>query len=161
MVLRQENGTTCAKQQLSLRLRGGIEISVFGRSAPEKRGGPKMSFASWPSINHASASAPPFDPRPTDRPRGARPRPSPPLSAPTIAIAAAVVVVCRKEEEEAIFFSSPTNPLVQIGNEAQGLARPPLTSLHFGCFCEPLYLGERGGRLHQPAPVLPHVCCIC
>ena len=120
-----------------------------------------MSFASWPSINHASA-APPFDPRPTDRGacdrdrrRRSPPRPSP--SPPT-----SLSFVARRKRKPSSYPPRPTaRPLVQIGNEAQGLARPPLTSLHFGCFCEPLYLGERGGRLHQPAPVLPYVCCIC
>ena len=135
-----EDGT---KQQLTFRSREK-GISVFGRSAPEKRGGPKMSFASWLSINHASA--PSFRPeadrradrraRDRDRPgrRRSPPRPSQPPSLSFVAKG--------KRKPSSSPLRPPNRRLVQIGNEAQGLARPPLTSLHFGCFCEPFYLGH-------------------
>ena len=135
-----EDGT---KQQLTFRSREK-GISVFGRSAPEKRGGPKMSFASWLSINHASA--PSFRPetdrradrRARDRDRPGRRR-SPPRPSPSPPPSLSFVAKGKRKPS-----SSPLRPpnrrLVQIGNEAQGLSRPPLTSLSFGCFCQPLYL---------------------
>ena len=88
------------------------EISVFGdRSAREKRGGPKMSFAPWFAINHAFA-------RRLDRPTDQRP-----LSAQAIAFAAtanaivALVVVCRKEGRKE--GRSHLRWFVRIGNEAR------------------------------------------
>ena len=125
VVLRQENGTTCTKQQLSPRSRERrMEIFVFGRSVPEKRGGPKMSFASWLSINHASA--PSFRPetdrradrRARDRDRPGRRRRSPPRPSPSPPPSLSFVAKGKRKPS-----SSPLRPpnrrLVQIGNEAQ------------------------------------------
>ena len=140
----------CTKQQLSPRSRARewrMEISVFGRSAPEKRGGPKMSFASWLSINHASAPSfrPETDRRADrgarDRDRPGRRRRSPPRPSPSPPPSLSFVAKGKRKPSSSTL-RPPNRRLVQIGNEAQGLARPPLTSLHFGCFCEPFYLGH-------------------